>query len=90
MKAQFYPPVFLKLRISYVKIWLPLFLLWPLYLFILLLAYLCALVAMLITWRVAYFRVVTLFHIILCNLKGLTLEISSKNKNDTQIDIQIL
>jgi len=90
MKAQFYPPAFIRLRISIIKIWLPLFLLWPLYLFILLLAYFGAFIGMLIIRRVAYFRVVTLFHIILCNLKGLTLEISSQNPKDTQIDIQIL
>ncbi len=87
MKAHLYPPTFLKVKLSVRHLWLPLFLLWPIYLFILLLAYSFATLLMILTWRVVAFRVIHLFHVIFCNLRGLTLEVKTGKR---QIDVQII
>ena len=85
-KVTIFPPALLKIKIDLMIIWFPLFLFWPFYFFLLSLAYLAACFYVLFTFRLVSFRVVTLIHIILCNLRGLNFEVS---KGDKPVDIQL-
>ncbi len=75
MKASFIPPSFVKFRLGVIHLWIPIFLLWPIYLLILLLTYVIACFWALYRLRLAPFRFVNLVHIILCNTKGMSFEI---------------